>query len=385
MLTRLKSVYQLFVPAHVHNPGRLARRMVTSRNPTALFTLFIAVLGILCIPFDMLLSIRERRLLSSAAAMPARPTVFVCGPARSGTTLAFQILCRHLDVSYLQNVTALFPRSPIVASRIYRRLFRSRRDGAPGYKNYYGKTSGLGGPTEGNHLWSRWVQPDATGFRTKLSAAGAREMARFISAFGEIDQKAIVCKNTNMNVFADVVADAMPNLLVICLRRSPDFLAQSLLQARLDIHGSVSHGYGVQDVDNLDDTFHPIASVCAQVEFLNRVARESQARIGEDGSGSSTTRTSARIRASSSPPFPRGSGSRCGRAAPRRRSHPFRTQRRAGPEGSGTHSGQTAGVRRHALKGDVSLARATAGMCGQFTFGAPKYGFTLRYHPDIRG
>jgi len=282
MLSRLKSMYHLFVPAHVGNPIRLARRMLSSRNRAALFTLFIAVLGILCIPFDLLLSIRERRLLSSAAAVPARPTVFVCGPARSGTTITFQILCRHLDVSYLQNVTALFPRSPIVASKIYRRLFSPRRDGSQGYKNYYGKTSGMGGPTEGNHIWSRWVEPDATGFRTKLSADGAREMARFIAAFGEVDRKAMVYKNTNMNVFADAVADAVPNLLVICLRRSADFLAQSLLQARIDIHGSVSHGYGVEDVENLDDAYHPIASVCSQVEFLNRVARESQARIGED-------------------------------------------------------------------------------------------------------
>lgn len=256
--------------------------MISSRNRTALFTLFVTALGILCIPLDMLLSLRERRLLASAAAAPAQPTVFLCGPARSGTTLAFQILCRYLDVAYLRNVTALFPRSPIVASRIYRRMSRARIERTDSYRNFYGKTSGLGGPSEANHVWNRWVRPDATGFRTKLSTGEAREAARFFSAFCEIDGKAMVFKNNNMNVFADAVAGAVPNLLVICLRRSPEFLAQSLLQARRDIHGSLSRGYGVQDVDNLDGTADPVASVCAQVAFLDRRSRELRATIGPD-------------------------------------------------------------------------------------------------------
>jgi hypothetical protein len=282
MPARMRSFLHLFVPAHVGNPLGLAGRMVSSGNRTALFTLWVTVLGILCIPLDMLLSFRERRLLAAAAAVPSRPTVFLCGPARSGTTLAFQVLCRHVDVAFLRNVTALFPRSPIVASRIHRRLSGARSARPSSYRNYYGKTSGLAGPSEANHVWNRWVRPDETGFRTKLPAAEAREAARFISAFCEIDGKPMVFKNNNMNVFADVVAAAMPNVLIICLRRNPEFLAQSLLQARRDIHGSLARGYGVQDVDNLCETADPIASVCAQVAFLDRKARELQASIGPD-------------------------------------------------------------------------------------------------------
>ena len=256
--------------------------MIFSGNRAALFTLLITAVGILCIPLDLLLSIRERRLLSSAAAAPASPMIFVCGPARSGTTLVFQVLCRHLDVSFLQNVTALFPRSPIIVSRIYRRLFGLKRNSADYYQNYYGKTNGLNGPSEANHIWNRWVLPDATGFRTKLSVAGAHEAARFFSAFGEIDRKAMVAKNNNMNVYADVIAAAMPNALIICMRRSPDFLAQSLLQARREIHGSVSHGYGVQDVEDGVAVADPISSVSSQVTFLNRKARELLSLVGED-------------------------------------------------------------------------------------------------------
>lgn len=282
MWVRLQSIFYRYVPAHVGNPFSLARRMISSGNRAAKFTLFVTALGILCIPLDLLLSLRERRLISSAAAAPVRPTVFVCGPARSGTTLVFQVLCRHLDVSYPQNITTLFPRSPIVVSRLYRRLFGLKRNHSDSYQNYYGKTHGMSGPSEANHIWNRWVQPDATGFRTMLSAEGARDAARFFAAFGEIDRKVIVSKNNNMNVFADAIATAMPNVLIICLRRSPVFLAQSLLQARRDIHGSVSEGYGVRNADDGAEGSDPITSVASQVTFLNRKARELLSLVGED-------------------------------------------------------------------------------------------------------
>lgn len=271
-----------YVPAHVGNPFALARRMIRSRDRAALLTLLITALGILCIPLDLLLSRRERRFVDAAAAAPARPTIFVCGPARSGTTLVFQVLCRHLDVSYPQNFTALFPHAPIVATRAYRRLFGRGQTGPEDYRNYYGKTGRIAGPSEANHLWNRWVQPDGTGFRTLLTDAGAREAARYFAAFAEIDRKAVIYKNNNLNVFADTVAAAMPNALVICLRRSPDFLAQSLLQARRDIQGSVSRGYGVRVADNGWEAADPIASVCAQVAYLDHRALELASQLGPE-------------------------------------------------------------------------------------------------------
>lgn len=282
MPQRLKSLLAPFVPVHVNDPLGLARRMIASRNRAALFTLLTTILAILCIPLDMLLALRERHLVASAPAVPARPTVFVCGPARSGTTLVFQVLCRHLDVACPRNVTGLFPRSPITVSRIYRRLARGRQAGGRPYENYYGKTTGMGGPSEANHIWNRWVRPDATGFRTILAPEDARAAARFFAALGEAERKPVVTKNNNLNAFADAIASAVPGALILCLRRSPEFLAQSLLQARRDINGSVARGYGVQDVESGGAAGDPIPSVCAQVAFLNRMAETMRARIGAE-------------------------------------------------------------------------------------------------------
>jgi len=73
--------------------------------------------------------VRERRR-SSARARMETDTVFILGPARSGTTLLYKGLCLHPDVAFISNWNARFPRLPAVAglNRVARRLpSRSRR------------------------------------------------------------------------------------------------------------------------------------------------------------------------------------------------------------------------------------------------------------------
>lgn len=73
--------------------------------------------------------VRERRR-SSARARTETDTVFILGPARSGTTLLYKGLCLHPDVAFISNWSARFPRLPVFAglNRVARRLpSRARR------------------------------------------------------------------------------------------------------------------------------------------------------------------------------------------------------------------------------------------------------------------
>lgn len=56
-------------------------------------------------------------------------TVFILGPARSGTSLLFKALCLHTDVAYLSNYLYRLPRVPQLAvlDRLPRRLPAARR------------------------------------------------------------------------------------------------------------------------------------------------------------------------------------------------------------------------------------------------------------------
>ena len=86
-----------------------------------------------------------------------------------------------------------------------------------------------------------------------------------------------------MNVYAETVAAVFPDSIFICLKRNPAFLAQSLLQARREIRGSVSRVYGVQPVaSDVKEDHHPIRSVCSQIRFLDDRAVIARDRIGKD-------------------------------------------------------------------------------------------------------
>ena len=67
--------------------------------------------------------VRERRR-SSARVRTETDTVFILGPARSGTTLLYKGLCLHPDVAYISNWSARFPRLPAFAglNRLARHL-----------------------------------------------------------------------------------------------------------------------------------------------------------------------------------------------------------------------------------------------------------------------
>ena len=126
------------------NPFKLAVDLLREPNPAARSAMFMAGCGLLLTPLDLALGPFERRLYARAQR-PTRPILLVAGPPRSGTTLVAQTLINRLDVAYPNNLTALFPRSPVLSNALLRRLVRPR----PGsYNAFYGKSTGLAGAND---------------------------------------------------------------------------------------------------------------------------------------------------------------------------------------------------------------------------------------------
>ena len=276
---KIKPVLSRFIPQHVNDPFGLIGRMLSSSNRAALFTLWLTALGILLTPVDWILQFFERRYTVANRADSSRgsgPHLFICGPARSGTTLVYQVLANALPVVYPRNFTALFSRSPIIASRFLTR----RRNGSTGYDNFYGKTYGMQAPSEANHLWNQWVMPDESHFRTRLDVSGLEKMASFFAKLSRDFGKPTITKNNNANAFADVIAEHMDNAYFICLRRDSRYLGQSLIKAREVINGNIAQSYGVVDAQSLDDAEDPVSQVMAQIDYLNQTALRQQEKIG---------------------------------------------------------------------------------------------------------
>ena len=236
-----------------------------------------ALLGVAAAPLDILLQIAERRRYRKAPA-PRLPLVAVCGAPRTGTTLVEQVLIDHLPVAFINNLTAVFPRAPLTANRIFRPTVSGR---GAAYHSYYGKTVGFSGPNDGLHLWDRWLGANRTRIRTSLTPVEQRDMRRFFGAMEQIYAKPIVVKNNGLNTCAALVAEVLDRAFFICMTREPLFLAQAQLRARLDIHGADDVPYGLDGVRDGRST-DVVEDICHQVLFHHQVAQEQQNRLGPE-------------------------------------------------------------------------------------------------------
>ena len=268
-----------FIPSHFHDPVGLARRLLRTGDPAAAFAMQEALLGLMAAPLDLLLYIAERQRYRKAKP-PRLPILFICGAPRTGTTLVEQVLIDQLPVSYLNNLSAVFPRAPLTANRIFRPAPPVR---GLAYHSYYGKTLGFSGPNDGLQLWDRWLGKDRTKVRSALTASEQEEMRRFFGAMEELFAKPILVKNNNLNACAELIAEVFDNAFFICMVRDPLFLAQSQLRARLDIHGREDVPYGLAATAdcraNPDDV---IEDVCRQILYHEQLARDQQKRIGPE-------------------------------------------------------------------------------------------------------
>ena len=269
---------QRFIPPTFKDPLGLTVRLLQSRDPDAYFAMLATFLALFTAPLDRLLQASERRLYDRASP-PERPIIFVTGAPRSGTTLLSQVLVQHLPVTYFNNLSMLFPRSPIVANRLFGRFLRVR---PPTYRSYYGWMRGFA--TSGNclHLWDRWMGPDRYIVPERFAPATADALVRFFGAYEAAAGKPILNKSNQLATCATLLARVLPTAHFIFVCRDRAFTVQSILEAREKIQGSKCRSYGVQDpvyrhVDVQEDY---IDAVCAQVLYHERRMREQQREIG---------------------------------------------------------------------------------------------------------
>ena len=202
----------------------------------------------------------------------------MCGPARSGTSLAAQLLIRNLPVAYFDNLASVFPRSPLTAHRLFgRRMNR----GPIAYRSYYGRTHGWSAPNDALNLWDRWLGRDRSRVPEHLARRRVPRCRRSSVPSSGRPGRPVVAKNNALNASAHLVSEALPTARFICLQRSRNSLALSLYRARMDIHGAATVPYGLttQEARRPDDA---VEDICRQVLYHERLARDQLARLGAE-------------------------------------------------------------------------------------------------------
>jgi len=277
MSNHLRTFLHRYIPANFHDPVGLFLRLIRSGDRAAFFAMYTAALGIICTPLDLFWQ-RQERARYRAAAPSRQPLIFVCGAPRTGTTLTTQVLIHHLPVTYINNITSIFSRAPIVASLA---LCKPTHNRAIGFKSYYGKSNGFAAPNDALYLWDRWFGKDRSVIPTEMDEEAQEAMRQFFAAYEAAFQRPLVTKNNNLNSYAALVAEVLENAYFICMTREPIYHAQALLRARRDIHGDERLAYGINQPD-AEKPSSVVEDICRQTLFHAEMIEQQQARVGAD-------------------------------------------------------------------------------------------------------
>lgn len=280
----MKNSTSKVIPSNFTNLWGLAKKLLLAKNPAGRAAMFYAVIGLIMMPVDWLLKFFEQQLYRKSS-IAEYPQIFVCGPPRSGTTLVAQVLIKHLPVYYFNNLTSIFPNSPITSNKVFGRLAR-KGSSAITFKSLYGRTVNMWSPNDALYLWDRWTGVDRDKLPKNISPKNQNKMRRFFAAVEKFSGKPLVNKNNKLNTYANLVAAVLNKAYFICLDRDPVYLAQSQLIASRFIHGDESIPYGVKfdiDQNSLEkESFDPVDQVCNQVLRHKEVMRQQESLIGKD-------------------------------------------------------------------------------------------------------
>ncbi len=249
--------------ANFSDPLGLVVRMMKSGDPAARAALAREFAALALSPLDRCLQNVESRHLQLARP-PSLPLILIVGSSRAGTTLVYQVLARYLPVTYFTNLSSLFPRAPLTASRLFLR-------GAPrarmSFHNYYGNTTGLAGPNDGFHIWNRWLGADRYQAPETVADPAIVDMRRFFAAWTQAFGRPMLNKNNRNADCVALLGRALPEAVFVVVRRNPVDVARSLLVAREHIQGDKRRKWGVRSRDEAVQT-EPLGyvdGVCQQI------------------------------------------------------------------------------------------------------------------------
>ncbi len=195
----------------------------------------------------------------------ARCPIFIVGAPRTGSTLLFQLLVKHLQVAYISNVMAAMPRTMVRAARATARWMRRPRELR---ESDLGYTPGLLSPNEGGAVMQAW-------FREELGPEERKLVRNTVVLLSEILGGALVTKNLANSLRLASIARVFPEARFLHIQRDPMFTAQSLLLSRRRYHGSDEAWFSVEPTGRVDvQSRPPLYQVLWQATTLDRMVAE---------------------------------------------------------------------------------------------------------------
>jgi hypothetical protein len=187
----------------------------------------------------------EQQYIRKVNPEPRWPPIFIVGPPRSGTTLAYQVFVVGFFLSYFSNLSDNFFHCPGISAITLCKL--GIKDPPICFSSYYGTTRGWHAPSQGNIIWRRWFGSDY-GFigSGQLSVSQIRELRGTVALVERAYGSPFINKSQGNCVRLLPLAETFPNLVIVKINRDPLAMTQSILNGKMELFGDANKWFSVK-------------------------------------------------------------------------------------------------------------------------------------------
>ena len=147
------------------------------------------------------------------------PPIFILGAPRSGTTLIYQLLIQHYNLSYISNFASVFFKFPSLITALFKRKHLNNINFE--LKSNYGVIPGLWSPSEASKVFYYWFE----------NSNNLKFIGRRINKISEIFGAPFICKNLDNCFRLEKIIETFPKAIFIYVKRELLYNTQSLLYA----------------------------------------------------------------------------------------------------------------------------------------------------------
>lgn len=206
-----------------------------------------------------------------------RPSLYVFGLPRSGTSLMSQVLIKHIDIGYINNLIARFWKAPLTGIQLSKSLLGDQPDIL--FESDYGKTQGVEGPHEFAYFWHHWLKmtsaEDFMSYNQFRADIDWDALGNVIRSMQDVFDKPIMFRAMFAANHIQAFAKFFPMPLFIYIERDEEDVALSILQARKAYYHDASEWWATYppQYNEIKDLPFP-EQIARQVIYLHKTYKE---------------------------------------------------------------------------------------------------------------
>ena len=195
--------------------------------------------------------------------------IILLAPPRSGSTLAYQLLCHAFESHYLSNFSHLFYKLPYLGGWF---SGKSCNNYSSDFSSNQGFVRGVCGPAEGLHFWRYWIGCGLDESENKNDEENLLLQKRksyiqsVIKTLGKPD-KPVIAGYLGHLVCIDKIKLTFPSAIIVKLYRDPVENALSILESKRKID---SEWFSVVPEECDLEDINEYSQVASQVYWLNK-------------------------------------------------------------------------------------------------------------------